>query len=138
MTGQQLKYEIKRRGYTLRQLAQIVGTPPQNLSRKLMADDVPTSLIEQAATMMGISPAEFYGAGDTIQATASQSVAFKGTQNIACDPRLLDVIQQQQAVIATLQQQQQTVIDTLQRQQQAITDLLRQSAGVTEKSADAT
>lgn len=127
MTGQQLKYEIKRRGYTLRQLAQIVGTPPQNLSRKLMSDDVPTSLLEGAAAMMAVSPAEFYGAGDTIQATASQAVAFKGTQNIACDPRLLDVIQQQQAAIATLQQQQQDIID-----------LLRQSAGVTEKSADAT
>ncbi len=91
MTGAQLKSEIKRRGYTIKSVAQHMGTSAQNLGNKLVGDDVASGLIEAAAEVMGISPADFYRTGDTITAR-NNSLAFKGNNSV--DTRLLDIIQQ--------------------------------------------
>ena len=90
MTGEQLKHEIKKRGYTLKSVAAKLGTTPQNLGGRLQSDDVASSLMETAAEVMGISVADFYRPGDTIMA-ADNSTAFKGSFN--CDPRLLSIIE---------------------------------------------
>ena len=90
MTGEQLKHEIKKRGYTLKSVAARLGTTPQNLGGRLQSDDVASSLMETAAEVMGISVADFYRPGDTIMA-AENSTAFKGSFN--CDPRLLTIIE---------------------------------------------
>ena len=111
MTGERLKYEIRKRGYTIRRLATRMGTSPQNMGNKLASDDIATSIIEAAADMMDISPAELYGGGDTIQATAAYATAFKGTNH--CDPRLIDIIRRQTEAIAGIQRQQQQIIRML-------------------------
>ena len=122
MTGERLKFELRRRGYTIRRLADHLGTSAQNVSRKLTADDVSTELLEQAAAMMQVSPAELYGAtGDTIQATAARAVAFKGVNN--ADPRLLDIMAQQQQLLAATQQQlsdMHRLLSDMQQQQSAM------------------
>ncbi len=123
MTGERLKFELRRRGYTIRRLADYLGTSAQNVSRKLTADDVSTALLEQAAAMMQLSPAELYGAtGDTIQATAARAIAFKGVNN-AADPRLLDIMAQQQQLLAATQQQlsdMHRLLSDMQQQQSAM------------------
>lgn len=89
MTGEQLKREIKSRGYTLKSVADRLGTTPQNLGGRLQSDDVASSLMEVAADVMGISVADFYRNGDMILAVEN-STAVKGT---TCDPRLLSIIE---------------------------------------------
>ena len=69
MTGAQLKSEIKRRGYTIKSVAQHMGTSAQNLGNKLVGDDVASGLIEAAAEVMGISPADFYRTGRAMAQT---------------------------------------------------------------------
>lgn len=90
MTGEQLKREIKGRGFTLKSVADRLGTTPQNLGGRLQSDDVASSLMEVAADVMGISVADFYRPGDTISAV-DHSTAVKGTYN--CDQRLLGIIE---------------------------------------------
>lgn len=116
MTGDRLKYEIKRRGYTIRRLAELLGAAPQNVSRKLATDDIPTSMLEAAAAMMGVTPASIYGGADATTAVSGDiitadhnSTAFKGT-NSPSDPELLqatvnhlrDIIVRQDKTIADL------------------------------------
>lgn len=92
MKGVQLKTEIKKRGFTLRSVAEKFGVTEQSMGRMMKSDDVSTHLLEVTAEVMGISPADFYRKedGDSIFAD-NNSTAFKGTNN--CDARLLDIIQ---------------------------------------------
>jgi transcriptional regulator with XRE-family HTH domain len=90
MNGSQLKNEIKKRGFTLRRIAEEYGTSEQNFGRMLKSEDVSTKMMERAAEIMGISPADFYKPGDNITAH-DHSTAFKGSYS--CDQRLLDIIQ---------------------------------------------
>lgn len=90
MKGSQLKNEIKKRGFTLRSIAEQYGTTEQNIGRMMKSEDVSTRLLEVSAEVMGISPADFYRNNDTIMAD-HHSTAFKGTNY--CDQRLLDIIQ---------------------------------------------
>ena len=48
MTGAQLKSEIKRRGYTIKSVAQHMGTSAQNLGNKLVGDDVASGLPQKS------------------------------------------------------------------------------------------
>lgn len=104
MTGEQLKHEIKRRGYTLRSVAAELGKKEQNFGRMLKTDSVSTEVIEAAAHVMGLTVGELYGntmSGDSILADHN-STAFKG--NYTCDPRLLDIIREKDKQIETNQQ----------------------------------
>lgn len=60
MTGNQLRQEIKKRGYTLRSVAAKMGKAEQNFNSMLKSDDMPSSALEAAAEVMGISVADFY------------------------------------------------------------------------------
>lgn len=105
MTGDQLKQEIWRRGYTLRAVAAHLGMAEQNLGRRLKADSVSTEVIEAAARVMGLTVGELYSGkpdGDNIQADHN-STAFKGT--CTCDPRLLDIISARDRQLDKSQQQ---------------------------------
>ena len=68
MKGAQLKNEIKKRGYTVKMLADILGKSSQNISNQLSTDDVSSSIMETAAEMMGISVADFYRPDNSSQA----------------------------------------------------------------------
>jgi transcriptional regulator with XRE-family HTH domain len=105
MTGEQLKHEIKRRGYTLRSVAAVLGIAEQNLGRKLKGASVSTEVIEAAAQVMGVTVGELYNpsaAGDNIQADHN-STAFKGTYS--CDTRLLGIIETRDRQLDKSQQQ---------------------------------
>lgn len=102
MTGQNLKNEIWKRGFTLRNLAERLNTSEQNIGRMLQRDDVASSLIEAAADMMEVTVADLYHCGGTI--TASQNnTASKGANT--CDARLLDIIQTRDRQIDKCQHQ---------------------------------
>jgi len=90
MDGERIKYEIKKRGYTIKRIAKELNTSQQNLSAKLNADDISSGLIEQICEIIGVRMSDLYSDGDIISAF-NNSTAIKGNQS--CDPRLLDIIQ---------------------------------------------
>ena len=90
MDGERIKYEIKKRGYTIKRIAKELNTSQQNLSAKLNADDISSGLIEQICEIIGVRMSDLYSDGDIISAV-NNSTAIKGNQS--CDPRLLDIIQ---------------------------------------------
>ena len=94
MDGERIKYEIKKKGFTMKRVAKELKQSQQNLSAKLNTDDVSSELIEQICDIIGVRVAELYIDGDIISAI-NNSTAFKGTQS--CDPRLLDIIQARDA-----------------------------------------
>lgn len=90
MDGERIKYEIKKRGYTIKRIAKELNTSQQNLSAKLNADDISSGLIEQICEIIGVRMSDLYSDGDIISAI-NNSTAIKGNQS--CDTRLLDIIQ---------------------------------------------
>ena len=61
MNGEQLKLEIKKRGFTFKQVAEALGDSTTNFSNKLGKEQLSTSFMEEVAGAIGCSPAEFYG-----------------------------------------------------------------------------
>ncbi len=90
MDGERIKYEIKKKGYTIKRIAEELKQSQQNLSAKLNTDDVSSGLIEKICDIIGVKMSELYSDGDIISAV-NNSTAIKGNQS--CDPRLLDIIQ---------------------------------------------
>lgn len=67
MTGDQLRQEIKKRGYTLRAVAAKMGKAEQNFNSMLKNDDITSGAMEAAAEVMGISVADFYSPESTME-----------------------------------------------------------------------
>ena len=61
MNGEQLKLEIRKRGFTFKQVAEALGDSTTNFSNKLGKEQLSTSFMEEVARAIGCSPAEFYG-----------------------------------------------------------------------------
>lgn len=113
MDGERIKYEIKKKGFTMKRVARELKQSQQNLSAKLNTDDVSSGLIEQICDIIGVRMAELYD-GDIISAI-NNSTAFKGTQS--CDPRLLDIIQARDAQNAKSQEQIDRLIAIIEKMQ---------------------
>lgn len=113
MDGERIKYEIKKKGFTMKRVAKELKQSQQNLSAKLNTDDVSSGLIEQICDIIGVRMAELYD-GDIISAI-NNSTAFKGTQS--CDPRLLDIIQARDAQNAKSQEQIDRLIAIIEKMQ---------------------
>ena len=60
MTGEQLKNEIRKRGFTFKEVAERLGQTQTNLSNKLGKGEISTALMEEVAAIIGCNPAEFY------------------------------------------------------------------------------
>ena len=89
MDGERIKYEIKKKGYTIKRIAEELNQSQQNLSAKLNSDDVSSGLIEKICDIIGVKMSELYSDGDIISAV-NNSTATKGNQS--CGPRLLDIL----------------------------------------------
>ena len=113
MDGERIKYEIKKKGFTMKRVAKELKQSQQNLSAKLNTEDVSSGLIEQICDIIGVRMAELYD-GDIISAI-NNSTAFKGTQS--CDPRLLDIIQARDAQNAKSQEQIDRLIAIIEKMQ---------------------
>ena len=68
MDGERIKYEIKKKGYTIKRIAEELNTSQQNLSAKLNSDDVSSGLIEQICNIIGVMMPDLYSDGDSIPA----------------------------------------------------------------------
>ena len=60
MEGERLKYEITRRGFTLKSVADALGMSDQALGSRLRAKAVTSDTLEMVADVMGIGVGELY------------------------------------------------------------------------------
>ena len=61
MTGQHLQNLMKKEGYSVNKMAEMIGRSQQNLATVLKHDDVRTGLVEDIAKAMGKPLSFFYG-----------------------------------------------------------------------------
>lgn len=61
MTGESVKALILKKGYSVAQVAEMIGTSQQNLAANLKHTDVRSGLLEKIAGALGIPLLEFYG-----------------------------------------------------------------------------
>ena len=83
MTGEKVKALIIGRGYTVAQVAEMIGTSQQNLAANLKHTDVRSGLLERIAAAIGVPLAAFYGdTFGTIQtATGNNNTQVAGSSN---------------------------------------------------------
>lgn len=81
MKGIDVKTELKRRGFTLTQVAGLIGESQQNLNALLSKDDIRTSLVERIAEATGLPVSLFYGDTNIATASGENSSAVAGNNN---------------------------------------------------------
>lgn len=83
MDGMKLKSLIISEGYTVAEIASIIGTSQQNLAAALKHDDVRSGLVEKIAAAMEKPLAFFYGESyGTVQtATGNNNTQVAGSSN---------------------------------------------------------
>ena len=84
MTGEKVKSLIFARGYSVAQVAELIGTSQQNLAASLKHTDIRSGLIERIAEALDIKLSEFYGASFgpdpvVVPSTLEQSSDFVNT-----------------------------------------------------------
>lgn len=81
MKGIDVKTELRRNGFTLTQVASLLGESQQNLNAALSKDDIKTGLIERISVATGIPIATFYGDPITALASGDNAQAVAGNNN---------------------------------------------------------
>ena len=96
MTGQHLQNLMKKEGYSVNKMAEMIGRSQQNLATVLKHDDVRTGLVEDIAKAMGKPLSFFYGEayGPVSQVNGNNNTSVAGnSNNIASnDDRLLTLL----------------------------------------------
>ena len=80
MTGQHLQDLIKKEGYSVSKMAELIGTSQQVLASALKHDDIRTGLVEKVAQVMGKPLSFFYGEtyGPVTQANGNSNTQVAG------------------------------------------------------------
>lgn len=80
MTGQHLQDLIKKEGYSVSKMAELIGTSQQVLASALKHDDIRTGLVEKVAQVMGKPLSFFYGEayGPVTQANGNNNTQVAG------------------------------------------------------------
>ena len=80
MTGQHLQDLIKKEGYSVSKMAELIGTSQQVLASALKHDDIRTGLVEKVAQVMGKPLSFFYGEtyGPVTQVTGNSNTQVAG------------------------------------------------------------
>ena len=98
MTGEKVKNVIIAKGYSVAQVAEMIGTSQQNLASGLKHTDVRSGLLEKIAAALSIPVLEFYGedapSGFTVRVQGSGNTAVSGNANTVngVDKTLLDLL----------------------------------------------
>lgn len=81
MKGIDVKTELRRRGFTLTQVATLIGESQQNLNAALSKDDIRTGLLERIAEATGLPVSLFYGDTNIATASGENASAVAGNNN---------------------------------------------------------
>lgn len=78
MKGIDVKAELRRRHFTLTQVANLLGESQQNLNAALSKDDIRTGLLEKISEATGLPIAVFYGDSTVNASVGNYSSAVTG------------------------------------------------------------
>ena len=100
MTGERVKALILEKGYSVAQVAEMIGTSQQNLAANLKHTDVRSGLLERVANALGLNVLEFYGekAGDAPVLSAKGNRNTQVTQvagnysSVSSDANVLELL----------------------------------------------
>lgn len=95
MKGIELKKYLLENKITVASVARLIGTTPQNLSSKLLAEDISTGLLESIAAAVGKDVPFFYGcdsSGCCASAAGECSTAVAGNQNNVNSERFVQLL----------------------------------------------
>jgi len=81
MKGIDVKTELKRQGFTLTQVAALIGESQQNLNAALSKDDIRTGLLERISEATGLPVSLFYGDTNIATASGENASAVAGNNN---------------------------------------------------------
>ena len=81
MKGIDVKTELRRNGFTLTQVASLLGESQQNLNAALSKDDIRTGLVERISQVTGLPIAVFYGDSSMGNGSGNQSSIVAGNNN---------------------------------------------------------
>ena len=88
MKGQHIQDLMKKEGYSVNKMAELIGRSQQNLATLLKHDDVRTSLVEDIAKAMGKPLSFFYGEtyGPVSQVSGNNNTSVAGNDNTVGSP----------------------------------------------------
>ena len=96
MTGQHIQDLMKQEGYSVNEMAKLIGKAQQVLASALKHDDVRTGLLEDIAKAMGKPLSFFYGEtyGNVSAIAGNNNTSVAGNDNTVGSPdnRLLDLL----------------------------------------------
>jgi len=102
MKGIEIKDFLRRKGWNLAQIAELLEMSQQNFSAALAKDDLKTGLIERVSEATNIPLLEFYGApaSEGCSVSGESNIVNNGRDQMASDPGLVAVLNKQAGVIA--------------------------------------
>lgn len=91
MKGEKVKALILGKGYSVAQVAEMIGTSQQNLAANLKHTDVRSGLLEKIASAIGVPLSVFYGEGfGTVQnVTGNNNTQVAGNNHAAASDSTL-------------------------------------------------
>ena len=81
MKGIDVKAELRRRNFTLTQVAGLLGESQQNLNAALSKEDIRTGLLERICQATGLPIAVFYGDSNMGNGSGNQASIVAGNNN---------------------------------------------------------
>lgn len=88
MKGEDVKRKIAGVGYSISEMARMLGTSQQNLSQSLSSQDVKTGLVEKIARALGVPVSYFFDSPPPSQAVAAgdfSAAAVNGDASVNAD-----------------------------------------------------
>lgn len=104
MKGIEIKDFLRRKGWNLAQIAELLEMSQQNFSAALAKDDIKTGLVERIAEATGIPLLEFYGgrSSELGSVLGDGNVVNNGRDQTTVDPQLVTLLVRQQVQLEEL------------------------------------
>lgn len=133
MTGQHLQNLMKQEGYSVNEMAKLIGKSQQVLASALKHDDIRTGLLEDIARAMGKPLAFFYGEeyGVVSQVTGSNNATAinNSTATAGNDDRLLTLLVNKDEQLTLAMKQTSKAQDQMDKAQQQMDRVLDKILG---------
>ena len=108
MTGEKVKSLIFARGYSVAQVAELIGTSQQNLAASLKHTDIRSGLIERIAEALDIKLSEFYGASFGPDPVMTPSTLESSSDFVNTTDKLLELLKVKDEQLTLAMQQTST------------------------------
>jgi transcriptional regulator with XRE-family HTH domain len=136
MTGQHIQDLMKQEGYSVNEMAKMIGKAQQVLASALKHDDIRTGLLEDIAQAMGKPLSFFYGEtfGSVANITGNHNATATGSNNTVTtnDDRLLTLLLNKDEQLTLAMKQTSKAQEQVDKAQNQIDRVLDKFLGSTE------